>query len=41
MSVTVQTKDMGDTKVVYDRSVGYVKTFEGRNEDWIKSEFEI
>jgi hypothetical protein len=36
MSVTVQTKDVGDVKDVYLKESAYKKTLEDRNEDYIK-----
>lgn len=41
MSITVKTKEVGDTKIVYKKEVGYKKTLEDRNEDYIKLELGI
>ncbi len=39
--VTVKTKDIGEVKDCFRRSLGYVKTDEDRNEDYIKKELRI
>ena len=38
MSVTIQTKDVGDVKDCFRRECDYVKSLEDRNEDYIKKE---
>jgi len=41
MSTNVPTKDVGDVKDCFRRSVGYKKLLEDRNEDYIKGELGI
>ncbi len=41
MNTTIPTKDIGDVRDVYSKSVMCKKTLEDRNEDYIKKELKI
>lgn len=41
MSVTVQTKDVGEVKNVYKKECEVVRTNEDRIEDWVKRDGRI
>ena len=41
MMVTVQTKDTGEVKDIYQKECHVVKLLEDRNEDYIKGELGI